>query len=166
MNILHAYRRAARQLQYVRGYFELNVHGNRVEKRADFTHCERPVLMLYGFFSTRQALDVLERRLRRDGYCAFSFDLGGLARAFNTRGIGDPADFVREKVERLYARYPAMGPLTIVGHSKGGLIGAYYVKKLGGHRRVRALVTLGTPHNGTPVAYAGLPIGLLARSAL
>ena len=38
------------------------------------------------------------------------------------------------------------------------------MKELRGDRRVRALVTLGTPHNGTPLAYTGLPIGRLARS--
>jgi pimeloyl-ACP methyl ester carboxylesterase len=49
-----------------------------------------------------------------------------------------------------------------VGHSQGGLIGAWYVKKLGGWRRVRALVTLGTPHQGTRAAWAGLPLMPLA----
>jgi pimeloyl-ACP methyl ester carboxylesterase len=67
-------------------------------------------------------------------------------------------------VERIYARNPGLGPLTIVGHSKGGLVGAYYVKKLGGWRRARAVVTLGTPHHGTPVAYLGLPLAPIASS--
>ncbi len=163
---LSAYRRAARHLDVLRGHLELNVTSNRVERRTDFASCDRPVLLLYGFFSTRRTLDVLERRLRRDGYGVFSLDLGGFARSFNTRGIDDLADFVRAKIERLYARYPNLGPLTVVGHSKGGLIATYYVKRLGGARRVRAVVTLGTPHNGTPVAYTGIPIGLLARSVL
>ncbi len=66
--------------------------------------------------------------------------------------------------ERIYARHPGLGPLTIVGHSKGGLIAAYYVKKLGGWRRTRAVVTLGTPHRGTPTAWFGLPFALVARS--
>ena len=80
---------------------------NRVEKRTDFARCERPVLLLYGFFSTRQTFDVLERRLRRDGYGVFSLNLGGLWPSFNTRGIDDLADLVRAKVERIYARNPA-----------------------------------------------------------
>ena len=71
---------------------------------------------------------------------------------------------MRAKVERIYARYPGLGPLTIIGHSKGGLIGAYYVKKLGGWRRTRAVVTLGTPHRGTPRAWLGLPVAPVARS--
>jgi triacylglycerol lipase len=163
---VRGYRRIRQQLSYLHGYIDLNVDGAYVKRRTDFTNCQRPLLLLYGFFSTRQTLGVLERRLRRDGYCVFSLNLGGFRGAFNTRSIDDLADFVRAKIERLYARYPGMGPLTIVGHSKGGLIGTYYVKKLGGHRRTRVLVTLGTPHNGTPVAYFGLPISLLAHSLL
>jgi triacylglycerol lipase len=160
--LLH-WRRLRRHLRYLAGYVELRPR-EPVPRLTDFGRCRRPVLLLHGLFSTRRALEVLERRLRRDGYCVFSLDLGGLRRTFNTRGIDDLAHHVRAKVERLYARNPALGPLTIVGHSKGGLIGAYYVKKLGGWRRTRALLTLGTPHQGTGAAYAALPIGLLARS--
>jgi triacylglycerol lipase len=142
----------------VTGLLEHLGKSNRVERRTDFSRCERPVLLLYGFFSTRRTFEVLERRLRRDGYGVFSLDLGGLARCLNTRGIDDLAAYVRAKVERIYARNPGLGPLTIIGHSKGGLIGAYYVKRLGGWRRTRAVVTLGTPHQGTPVAWLGLPL--------
>ena len=156
-------RRARRHIRYLSGYLDFSTD-SYVPRLTDFARCPRPVLLLYGFFSTRRTFEVLERRLRRDGYSVFSLDLGGVAKSFNTRGIDDLADFVRAKVERLYARNPAMGPLTIIGHSKGGLIGAYYVKKLGGWRRTRALLTMGTPHHGTPVAYAGLPFGLFARS--
>jgi alpha-beta hydrolase superfamily lysophospholipase len=137
---------------------------NRVERRTDLDGHPRPVLLLHGFFSTRRTLDVLEARLRRDGYGVFTLNLGGLRRAYNTRGIDDLADYVRAKVERVYARHPGMGPLTIVGHSKGGLVAAYYVKKLGGWRRARAVVMLGTPFHGTPMAWLGLPAALLAPS--
>ena len=163
-SLLVTLRRFRQQLGYLRSYVDLDLRGNAVEKHRDFARCPRPLLLLHGFFATRRTLEVLERRFRRDGYCAFSFNLGGLARTFNTRGIDELAELVRVKVERLYQRYPGLGPLTVVGHSKGGLIGAYYVKRLGGHRRVRTLVTLGTPHHGTPVAYAALPLGFLARS--
>jgi pimeloyl-ACP methyl ester carboxylesterase len=137
---------------------------NHVERRTDLDGHPRPVLLLHGFFSTRRTLDVLEARLRRDGYGVLSLNLGGLKRAYNTRGIDDLADYVRAKVERLYSRHPTMGPLTIVGHSKGGLVATYYVKKLGGWRRVRAVVMLGTPFHGTPMAWLGLPVALLAPS--
>jgi pimeloyl-ACP methyl ester carboxylesterase len=161
--MLRALRRVKSQLRYLAGYFDMRPDTGP-DRLANFGNAERPVLLLYGFFSTRRTFDVLERRLRRDGYCVFSLNLGGFRKTFNTRGIDDLADFVRAKVERIYGRNPNLGPLTIIGHSKGGLIGAYYVKKLGGWRRTRALITLGTPHNGTPAAYAGIPLGIFARS--
>jgi triacylglycerol lipase len=139
---------------------------NHVDRQTELDGHPRPVLLLHGFFSTRRTLDVLETRLRRDGYGVFSLNLGGLRRVYNTRGIDDLADFVRAKVERVYARHPGLGPLTIVGHSKGGLVGAYYVKKLGGWRRTRSLIMLATPFHGTPVAWFGLPVVALAPSLL
>jgi triacylglycerol lipase len=158
------YRRLRRQVSTLGGYFEFDRRGNEIVRRTDFTRCPRPVLMLYGFMATRRVFEVLERRLRRDGYCVWSINLGGLFDAFNTRGIDESAEKVREKVERLYSRYD-LGPMSIIGHSKGGLIGRYYVKRLGGDRRVKNLITLGTPHNGTPTAYLGCAtVGLVAKS--
>lgn len=165
MNPIGQVRKWKRHLSNLRGYFDLSRRGNDVVRRTDFANCPRPVLLLYGFMSTRRTFEVLEHRLRRDHYCVWSINLGGLFDAFNTRGIDESAEKVRDKVERLYARFPNMGPLSIIGHSKGGLIGRYYVKRLGGDRRVRNLITLGTPHQGSPTAYFGIiSHGLFSRS--
>jgi triacylglycerol esterase/lipase EstA (alpha/beta hydrolase family) len=158
-------RQLKRTAQYLRGYFEFDLHDNDVVRRTDFADCPRPVLLLHGLMSTRRVFAVLERRLRRDRYCVFSLNLGGLFDVLNTRGIDTLAAQVRDKLDRLYARYPGMGPLAIIGHSKGGLIGRYYVKRLGGDARVSTLITLGTPHNGSPSAYFGIAgYGLVSRS--
>jgi len=164
--VIRAIRRAAKTVDRVARAFDLPGIENRVTKRTDFSDCPRPVLLLHGFMSGRRTVEVLARRLRRDGYGPFSLDLGGLAGSLNNRGIDDLADLVRTKVERIYGRNPGLGPLTIVGHSKGGLIAAYYVKKLGGWRRTRAVVTLGAAHHGTSRAWLGLPIVPVARSIL
>jgi triacylglycerol lipase len=159
------YRRWKRQLRDLAGYVHLDPNANRIVRRTDFTHCPKPVLLLYGFFSTRRVFEVLEHRLRRDGYCVWSIHLGGAMDRFNTYGIDVLARKVREKVERMYSRFPSMGPLTIIGHSKGGLIGSYYVKRLGGDQRVRSLMTLGTPHRGSRLAYLGCAtLGWFSRS--
>lgn len=158
------FRKVKRQLRDLAGYLDFDRKGNEIKRRTDFTRCPRPVLLIYGFWSTRRVFDVLEARLRRDGYCVFSINLGGLFDAFNTKGIDACAEKVRDKVERLYARYD-LGPLSIIGHSKGGLIGRYYVKRLGGEKRVRSLITLAAPHHGTPLAYAGVVLtGAFSRS--
>ena len=158
-------RQLKRSLRYLKGYVEFDRNGNHVVRRTDFTNAARPVLLLYGFMSTRRVLEVVEHRLRRDGFSVWSINLGGLMNAFNTRGIDESAELVRDKVERMYERFPSMGPLSIVGHSKGGLIASYYVKRLGGEKRVNNVVTLGTPFNGSSSAYWGiLSHGLVSRS--
>jgi triacylglycerol lipase len=163
--LLTQYRKLRRTVTELSGYLNFDRSSNEIVRRTDFTKCPRPVLLLYGFFATRRSFEVLERRLRRDKYCVWSINLGGLFDAFNTKGIDESAEKVREKIERLYARFPDMGPMSIIGHSKGGLIGRYYVKRLGGDRRVKNLITLGTPHNGSPTAYLGcLTAGAFARS--
>jgi pimeloyl-ACP methyl ester carboxylesterase len=164
MGVARTVARVARKVAEVAAILDGHVRSSGVVKRTDFSRCPRPVLLLHGFFTTRRTFDVLERRLRRAGYGVFTLDLGGLGRTLNTRGIDDLADLVRAKIERLYARNPELGPLTVVGHSKGGLIAAYYVKKLGGWRRTRAVIALGTPFRGTEVAWLGLPLGFFARS--
>lgn len=159
-----AWRRVRAETRDVLRYFDPRSVGNDIRRTTDFSRCPRPVLLLPGFMATRRGLVVLERRLRRDGYCVFSLNLGGLLGTFNTRSIEETALLVREKVERLYRRHE-LGPLAIIGHSKGGLIGRYYIKRLGGHERTCALITMGTPHHGTPTAYLGAALtGLFAPS--
>ncbi len=165
MNVLRkTWRRFRAESRDLLRYFDPRDIGHEVVHVTEFQHCARPVLLLPGFMATRRGLTVLERRLRRDGYGVFSLDLGGLFGTFNTRSIEETALLVREKVERLYRKYD-LGPLAIIGHSTGGLIGRYYIKRLGGHERCCALVTLGTPHHGTATAYLGVAAtGLFAPS--
>ncbi len=148
------------------GRVDPGLAGDGITGGTGFDGCRSPVLLLQGFLATRRSLDVLERRLRRDGYWVFSLDLGGLAGRFNTRRIDELAALVRAEVERIYAQHPELGPLTVIGHSKGGLIAAYWVKRLDGHRRVRAVLTMGTPHRGTPLAWTLLPLAPLVPSIL
>ncbi len=73
------------------------------------------------------------------------------------------ARVVAERVERLIRHHPRER-IDLVGHSEGGLIGRYYVQKLNGAHRVRHLVTLGTPHRGTPWASSGYLVGRVLPS--
>jgi hypothetical protein len=149
-----AWRQARRKLESVRGYFHFPRAGEDNE-RAHFSHCARPVLLLCGELGAPRASEVLHRRLTRDGHCVSTIQLGGWFHSLHAQRVDACAEQLRDEVEWLYARYE-MGPLSLIGHGKGGLIARYYVKRLGGDRRVRNLITLGTPHNGTPSAYLGL----------
>lgn len=130
----------------------LTLAGNAIARESKLKNTNRPVMLIYGFGATRRTLAILEQRLRKDGYPIFSINLGGFFGTFNTNSIEDLARFIDTKIEKLYKKYRFRGRLTVIGHSKGGLIGHYYVKRLKGAKRVKKLVTLGTPHNGTPWA--------------
>ncbi|MCK6527808.1 alpha/beta fold hydrolase [Myxococcota bacterium] len=136
----------------------------RVERKDDFHAEGETVLLIHGFWQARVVMNTLERRLRADGFRVISFDLGGVLWNFNARGIPYLAQKIHKKLERLRDRGD-FGRLHVVGHSKGGLIGKHLVARAGGDQYVRSLITLGTPHYGTPLAYVGtLLTGVLATS--
>ncbi|MDB4953030.1 MAG: Protein of unknown function hydrolase domain protein [Myxococcales bacterium] len=56
--------------------------------------------------------------------------------------------------------------VDIIAHSLGGLDARYALAKLGLSKRVRALVTIGTPHRGTPIADLATdgPLGIARRA--
>ncbi|MFZ5475519.1 MAG: esterase/lipase family protein [Myxococcota bacterium] len=140
--------------------------GNRVVRHDDFAKADEAVLLLHGFFQTRNVWEVMEDRLRYDGYGVFSFDLGGLFARFNTRRAGQLAELIAGKIERICAR-TGLESFHVVGHSKGGLIAREYIQHHGGDRRTKSLITLGTPHHGTPTAALGVWLmgaGVLSRS--
>jgi triacylglycerol esterase/lipase EstA (alpha/beta hydrolase family) len=151
---------ARHALSYVRHL----ARGNRIQRKAFFDTIDEtrpPVLLLHGYLGTRGSMYILERRLNDDGICVFSFNLGSL----NVRDIRASAFLIHRKIESILAQ-TSVKRIDIVGHSMGGLIGLYYVKKLGGHEKVRKLVMLGTPVRGTWAALIGIgAFGLVSSSA-
>ena len=119
------------------------------------------MLLIHGFLGTRGSLYMLERRLVDDGMCVFSFNLG----AVNARDIRSSAFLIHRKIERILAQ-TGWEKIDIIGHSMGGLIGLYYIKKLGGQERVRRLIMMGSPIRGTWSALAGVvTLGLWSTSS-
>ncbi len=119
-----------------------------------------PVLLIHGFLGTRGAMLPMELRLKRDGFVVFSIDLG----VFNIGDIRRSALRIHQKIQRIL-REVDLEKIDVVGHSMGGLIGMYYIKKLSGHQFVRKMITLGTPHQGTWITMLGIAVmGLLAPS--
>lgn len=151
---------AADGLSYLRHL----VRGNRLRRRDAFSEISPdspPVLLIHGFLGTRGSMYMLERRLVDDGFVVVSFNIGTL----NVRDIRRSAFLIHRKIERILAQTPSQR-IDIIGHSMGGLIGLYYIKKLGGHARVRKLVMMGTPVRGTWAALAGvLTLGLWSTSS-
>jgi triacylglycerol lipase len=144
------------------------LRGNRIVRRDDFARFDESVLLLHGFFQTRNVWEIMEDRLRRDGYGVFSFDLGGLFWRFNTRSIPDLSTLIADKIEGICARH-GLSRFHVIGHSKGGIVARHYVQHHGGDARVKSVITLGSPHHGTPTAALGIGLmlgGLISRSPL
>ncbi|HUH05298.1 MAG TPA: alpha/beta fold hydrolase [Kofleriaceae bacterium] len=145
-------------------YLRHLARGNRITQKVQFESVDNtqpPVLLIHGFLGTRGSMYLLERRLQEDGLTVFSFNLGTL----NTRDIRRSAFLIHRKIERILAQTP-VDKIDIIGHSMGGLIGLYYIKKLGGHTRVRKLLMIGSPVKGSWTALLGIGLlGLLSTSS-
>jgi triacylglycerol lipase len=145
-------------------YLRHLARGNRIRRRATFENVDDrhpPVLLIHGFLGTRGSMYPLERRLADEGLCVFSFNLGAL----NSRDIRASAFLIHRKIESILSQ-TSVKRIDIVGHSMGGLIGLYYIKKLGGQARVRRLIMMGTPIKGTWAALAGVAtLGLFSKSS-
>ena len=137
--------------------------GNRRERAASVQTLDknvRPVVLIHGFMGTRGSMYPLEKRLEEDGFCVFSFNLG----LINVRNIRTSAFRIHRKIEALLEQ-TGVEEIDIIGHSMGGLIGLYMIKKLGAHKRVKRFILLGSPVHGTWVALAGVAtVGLYSAS--
>ena len=130
----------------------------------EFDKNKKPVLLLYGFFSSRSVLTNLERILSDRGYQVLSFNLGGLFEVFFTRGIIEAADHLDKKLRELFVKHD-FKEINIVAHSKGGLVAFWWLQKFGGYEYCSKLITLGTPFRGTYLVWTGLctPVGFFFR---
>jgi pimeloyl-ACP methyl ester carboxylesterase len=123
-----------------------------------------PVLLIHGYLATRGSLHLLEQRLVERGLIVMSYPLGPV----NLGDIRDSAGLIARKVESIVAQTGILR-VDIVGHSMGGLVALDYLKRLGGRHRVRRLVLLGTPAQGTWSALLGLvtaPLGMASLQLL
>lgn len=137
---------------------------DRVVRHDDPSDAREVVVLLHGFFQTRNVWEVMEDRLRHDGFSVLSFNLSGLVWKFNTHPVDRSARLVADKLDRL-SDHHGFSKVHVIGHSKGGLIARRYVQHYGGDQRVKSLVTLGTPHRGTPTAAVGVALMGVAAAA-
>lgn len=107
-----------------------------------------PILLIHGIMDNRSVFTVFAHELRRRGF--------GVVHAINygplTGDLRSAAHELHEHVERLREATGAE-KVHVVGHSLGGVIARYYVQRMGGDDAVDTLVTLGSPHAGSNLAY-------------
>ena len=130
-----------------------DLSGLSPEQRSLFHHrldaAETPIVLVHGIIDNHAAFTVMEHALRRRGFQTLSaYDYGLL-----THSAPRAAVHLGQAIEELAAS-TGYERVHVIGHSLGGLIARYYVQRLGGDRHVHTLVTLGTPHQGTQLAWA------------
>lgn len=120
-----------------------------------------PVLLIHGYLGTRGSVHLLEHRLTERNHVVMTYRLGPV----HLGDICDSAGFISGKVESLVAQ-TGVEQVDIVAHSMGGLVALDYLKRRGGWRRIRRLILLGTPIQGTWSAALGLFTAPLGRGSL
>lgn len=107
-----------------------------------------PVLLIHGIDDTAEIFDPLKGYLSDRGWA--NIHALNLHPSNGDAGLDVLARQVQDYVDRYLAD---AATFDIVGFSMGGIIGRYYLQRLGGLARVRQFVTLSSPHNGTWTGY-------------
>ncbi len=117
----------------------------------------RPVVLVHG---TLEAVSVnwsaLSPMLRNEGYCVFTLSYGENLLSFGGRlpGLGDIASSARELRSFVDSVrfWTGASKVDIVGHSQGGMMPNYYIKKLGGASKVGTFIGLSPSNHGTTLS--------------
>ena len=106
-----------------------------------------PVLLVHGYAGTEHMWHPLRAALAAAGFDHV------MALRYNTfrSDIRSVADWLVEQAERTMSACGTLG-VHLVGHSMGGLVVRAAVQSRGLGDRARTVVTLATPHHGTPLA--------------
>lgn len=107
-----------------------------------------PVMILPGVYETWHYLYPVAFALNAAGHPVHVVSALG----FNNRPIPDSAHRVWQRIREL-----ELERLTIVAHSKGGLIGKYLLARLDTERRIDRVVAIATPFSGSRMAYYTIP---------
>ncbi|MEU3459545.1 alpha/beta fold hydrolase [Streptomyces sp. NPDC006733] len=112
-----------------------------------------PVVLVHATFVDLGAnWAVLSPTLANEGYCVYAFNYGMTwLSAGRIGGLGDipqSAKTLQSFVDTVLQRTGAP-KVDLVGHSQGGLLPNYYIKRLGGAAKVRSFVALAPSNHGT-----------------
>jgi triacylglycerol lipase len=102
-----------------------------------------PVLLVPGTLIVT-TWNVVAPALTARGYCVYTFNYGNHGTADIVRSARKLATFVDTVLARTHAK-----KVSIVGHSQGGMMPRYYIKFLGGARKVDDLIGLSPSNHGT-----------------
>lgn len=111
----------------------------------------RPILLINGYLSFGSTWHYQKQRLVKAGLGPIYTTNVGSGRSIKTY-----AKQIQEKVEQIQ-KETGRKDITLIGHSKGGLVSSYYATHLADKEKVKVadVITIGSPLAGTPLAYFG-----------
>lgn len=112
-----------------------------------------PVLLLHGIDDTDTIFSKMTAYLQNQGWEVHSFNM---IPCNGKLGLDHLAQQVAVYIDKTFNPTQA---IDLVGFSMGGIIGRYYVQRLGGIERVQRFITLSSPHHGTLTAYGRPNLG-------
>lgn len=116
----------------------------------------QPILLVHGYMNHSSVWFLFKNQLKALGFGpVYTINLG-----HPFRSIREYALKVKEKADAI-AKETGQTKLTLIGHSMGGLVSAFYAAKIAPTNTVTDVVTIASPLSGTWVAHIG--IGLNAR---
>lgn len=115
-----------------------------------------PVVLVPGTFANFGANFVaIAPTLKNAGYCVYALNYGmnwlSLGRIGGLDHVADSAGELKTFVNRVLSSTGAT-KVDIVGHSQGGMMPNYYIKRLGGAAKVRTLVGIAPSNHGTTLS--------------
>jgi triacylglycerol esterase/lipase EstA (alpha/beta hydrolase family) len=116
----------------------------------------RPVILVHGTFEDMSgSWQALSPLLDNSGYCVFALNYGssGGSGQFGIYATGEIAQSAEQLASFVTQVLGATGASTVdlVGHSQGGMMPRYYLRFLGGGKKVHTLVGLSPSNHGTTV---------------
>jgi triacylglycerol lipase len=118
-----------------------------------------PLVLAHGYFGF-DSIGV--PRMRQEYFRGVRARLEALGHVVHVARVS-PAAGIEVRARQLATQIEAFGAerVNIIAHSMGGLDARYAIARLGLGQRVASLTTIGTPHQGTPLADRCLVLGEL-----
>lgn len=122
--------------------------------------CPRPpVILIHGLYHNVSAWILYQWLLKRKGF-RNTYTFGYSSASKNVDEVLQKLD---QQINKLAKQFPNQR-VILVGHSLGGLLARVCIQDSKNATKVAAVVTLGSPHQGTKLAALG--VGKLARSLI
>ncbi|WP_341733671.1 alpha/beta fold hydrolase [Microcoleus sp. EPA2] len=106
-----------------------------------------PVLLIHGIFRKSGIFNKMSGHLTKLGWSVYSLDLAP------NWGNTTLEELAQQLADYIDTNFDPQQPLDLVGLSMGGLVGRYYLQRLGGINRVQRFIAISSPHSGTWTAY-------------